>query len=88
MDFIVGLPQSGECNTTWVAVGRLAKMAHFIPCKDNITAKDLALMFIKHIFRLHGLPKDIVSDRGLLFTSNFRMYYSLLIKDVFVSLQK
>ncbi|KAG0936846.1 hypothetical protein G6F57_007656 [Rhizopus arrhizus] len=71
MDFIVGLPQSGECNTTWVAVGRLAKMAHFIPCKDNITAKDLALMFIKHIFRLHGLPKDIVSDRGLLFTSNF-----------------
>ncbi|EIE82959.1 hypothetical protein RO3G_07664 [Rhizopus delemar RA 99-880] len=46
-------------------------MAHFIPCKDNITSKDLAFMFIKHIFRLRGLPKDIVSDRGSLFTSNF-----------------
>ncbi|KAG1047972.1 hypothetical protein G6F43_009608 [Rhizopus delemar] len=71
MDFIVGLPQSGECNTICVVVDRLTKMAHFIPCKDNITSKDLAFMFIKHIFRLRGLPKDIVSDRGSLFTSNF-----------------
>ncbi|KAG1139241.1 hypothetical protein G6F37_009552 [Rhizopus arrhizus] len=72
MDFIVGLPQSGECNTIWVVVDRLTKMAHFIPCKGNITAKGLVFMFIKHIFRLHGLPEDIVSDRGSLFTSNFR----------------
>ncbi|CEG81660.1 hypothetical protein RMATCC62417_15832 [Rhizopus microsporus] len=46
-------------------------MAHFIPCKDNITAKDLGLMFIKHKFLLHGLPKGIISARGSLFTSNF-----------------
>ncbi|KAG1441610.1 hypothetical protein G6F55_013205 [Rhizopus delemar] len=71
MDFIVGLPQSGECNTIWVVVDRLTKVAHFIPCKDSIASKDLAFMFIRHIFRLHGLPKDIVIDRGSLFTSNF-----------------
>jgi hypothetical protein len=79
MDFIVGLPQSGECNTIWVVVDRLTKMAHFIPCKGNITAKALVFMFIKHIFRLHGLPKDIVSDRGSLFTSNFRKYLLSLL---------
>lgn len=71
MDFIVGLPSSSGCNAIWVVVDRLTKMAHFIPCKDNIKAQDLAHLFLTNVFRLHGLPDDIVSDRGAIFTSRF-----------------
>ncbi|SAL96256.1 hypothetical protein [Absidia glauca] len=71
MDFIVGLPSSSDYDSIWVVVDRLTKMAHFVPCKDTITSEGLASLFITHIFRLHGLPQDIVSDRGALFTSKF-----------------
>ena len=46
-------------------------MAHFIPTTDKITAEGTAELFIQEIFRLHGLPLDIVSDRGPQFVSTF-----------------
>ena len=54
-----------------VVVDYLTKVAHLIPVKKNFTASDIARIFIKEIFRLHGLPKRIVSDRDAKFTSNF-----------------
>ena len=46
-------------------------MAHFIPLEmDKKNAEDLALIFAKEIWRLHGLPRDIVSNRDSRFTSN------------------
>jgi hypothetical protein len=71
MDFITGLPVSDGHNAILVVVDRFSKMSHFIPCFDTITAKELSLLFLQHVFRLHGLPKDIVSDRGPVFTSKF-----------------
>lgn len=71
MDFIVGLPVSNGHDSIWVVVDRFTKMAQFVPCNDTITAEGLASLFITHIFRLHGLPQDTVSDRGVLFTSKF-----------------
>ena len=71
MDFITGLPVSNGHNSILVVVDRLSKMSHFIPCSDTITAKELSSVFLQNIFRLHGLPKDIVSDRGPVFTSKF-----------------
>lgn len=71
MDFIVGLPTSSGFNAIWVVVDRLTKMAHFIPCMDTITAQELAHLFLNNVFRLHGLPDDIISDRGSVFTSRF-----------------
>jgi len=50
---------------------RFSKMAHFIPCLDSITASELASVFLQNIVRLHGLPKEIISDRGSVFTSKF-----------------
>ena len=47
----------------------LIKVAHLIPIKKNFSASDIARIFIKQIFRLHGLPKRIVSDRNAKFTS-------------------
>ena len=46
-------------------------MAHFIPLEKNKkTAEDLTRIFAREIWRLHGLPRDIVSDRDSRFTSN------------------
>ena len=46
-------------------------MAHFIPLEtDKKNAEDLARIFAREISRLHGLPRDIISDRDSRFTSN------------------
>ena len=71
-DFITDLPRTTNGNTCiLVVVDRLTKEAHFIPCENEITAPHLASLFLQHIYRIHGLPTDIVSDRGSLFTSKF-----------------
>ncbi len=46
-------------------------MAHFIPTKDEATAQETGKLFFSHIFKRHGLLKDIVSDRDPKFTSKF-----------------
>ena len=73
MDFIVGLPESNGYTQIWMVLNRLTKMAHFIPMvtgKES-PAKDLAITFAREIWRLHGLPSDIVSDRGSVFIFGF-----------------
>ena len=54
-----------------VVVDKLTKVAHFIPVKSMHKTDDIAKIFMKEIFKLHGLPKAIVSDRDVKFTSNF-----------------
>jgi transposase InsO family protein len=70
MEFITDLPESSRCNQLWVVVDRFTKIAYFIPLqKDGKTTEDLARIFTKEIWKLHGLPMDIVSDRDSRFTS-------------------
>ena len=45
-------------------------MSHFIPCSKNLDAQQFANIFMKEIVRLHGLPHDIITERGTLFTSD------------------
>lgn len=73
MDFITKLPASGSqaYDSIFVVVDRLTKMTHCIPCHESITAEQTAQLFINQIFRLHGLPLDIVSDRDPRFVSQF-----------------
>jgi transposase InsO family protein len=71
IDFITGLPTTGECNTLWVVVDRLTKIAHFIACNDTMKPENLATSFIMHVRGLHGIPTNIISDQGSLFTSQF-----------------
>jgi len=71
IDFIVGLPKSDVYTKIWVIVDRFSKMAHFIPLRMEEHIKELALTFVKEIWRLHGLPESIVSDRDTRFTSKF-----------------
>ncbi len=71
MDFIVKLPLSHRCDSIWVVCDRLTRAAHFIPTVETLRAPDLAWLFIDRIFRYHGVPESIVSDRGSLFVSKF-----------------
>ena len=72
MDFITGLPKLSKQNDAiMVVVDKLSKFAHFIPVKSPCKAIDIANIFMKEIFRLHGMPKKIVSNRDTKFTSKF-----------------
>jgi len=64
MDFITELPVSEDCDQLWVVIDQFTKMVHFHPQpKDKKTASDLAVTFAREIWKYHGLPTDIVSDR-------------------------
>jgi hypothetical protein len=72
MDFITGLPTSTKQNETiMVVVDKLSNSAHFIPVKSTCKAIDINHVFMKEIFRLYGMPKEIMSNRDMKFTSNF-----------------
>ena len=62
-----GLPMTWrQHDSIMVVVDKLTKEAHFIPVKSTHKSDDIA-----NIFKLHGLPKEIVSDRDVKFTFNF-----------------
>ena len=63
-DFITKLPLAQEYNSILVVVDRLIKMVHFIPTTEKTTAEGLARLFRDNVWKLHGLPKSIISDRG------------------------
>ena len=52
-------------------VDKLSKFAHFIPVKSTYKAINIAEIFMKEIFRLHGIPKMLTSNRDVKFTSTF-----------------
>lgn len=71
MDFIEPLPISDGYDSILVIVDRLTKQAIFIPTSIHATAEDVADLYVKHVFSKHGIPSDIISDRGTEFTSAF-----------------
>ncbi|PRP72887.1 hypothetical protein PROFUN_16906, partial [Planoprotostelium fungivorum] len=71
IDFMVELPECQGFNSIMVVVDRFTKMSHFIPCKNTITSEEAAWLYIDRVFRLHGIPEKIVSDRGTQFTAEF-----------------
>lgn len=71
MDFVEGLPRSNGKDMIWVVVDRMSKYTHFTALAHPITAATLAQVFMDQIFKLHGAPANIVSDRDPLFISTF-----------------
>lgn len=79
LDFVTGLPKSEGNTVILTVVDRFSKMAHFIPLSKLPSAKETAELMLQHVFRLHGLPTDIVSDRGPQFTSTFWREFCTLL---------
>ena len=77
MDFIEGLPRSQGKTTIFVVVDRLTKYAHFTALSRPYTAKDVALLFMDNIYKLHGLPATIVLGRDVIFT---RLFWKELLR--------
>ena len=72
MDFVSGFPLTQKRrDSVWVIVDRLTKSAHFLPVRLDYSMNRLAEMYVNEIFRLHGIPISIVSDRDPQFTSRF-----------------
>jgi transposase InsO family protein len=83
MDIITNLPIVRAKNSILVMVDQLTKMAHFTPCSKSITVEEKAKLILDGIVRLHGLPEEIVSDRGPQFASKFwRRLFELLGVDI------
>ncbi|KAI2662144.1 Transposon Tf2-9 polyprotein [Labeo rohita] len=70
-DFVTALPPSQGNTVVLTVVDRFSKAVHFIPLPKLPSAKETAVAVIDHVFRLHGLPTDVVSDRGPQFVSKF-----------------
>ena len=79
VDFIVELPESAGHDAVMVVVDSVTKRAHFISTLTTITAAGTARLFVQHVWRHHGLPRKVVSDRGPQFVAEFtRELYRML----------
>ena len=64
VDFITKLPVVAGKNEILVVCDRLSKMTHFVAMTEETLAEGLARLFWDNVWKLHGLPKSVVSDRG------------------------
>jgi hypothetical protein len=71
MDFITGLPKTQGKDYIFVVVDRLIKFAHFFAISMDFNTSQVANLFFREVFKLHGLPKNIVSDKDNRFMSIF-----------------
>ncbi len=79
LDFVTGLPKSQGNTVILVVVDRFSKACHLIPLPKIPTACQTADLMMQHVFRIHGFPQDMVSDRGSQFTSRFWKAFGRLI---------
>lgn len=74
-DFVGPLPESKNLNGAFdmilIVIDHLTSMVHLIPTKQTYRARDIAEVFFDRVYKLHGMPRNIVSDRDTLFTSTF-----------------
>jgi hypothetical protein len=79
VDFIVELPEAHGYDVVMVSVDSAGKRGHFIPTHTTVTAQGAAELFLRNVWKLHGLPNNIVSNRGPQFIAEFtRELYRLL----------
>jgi len=79
VDFISELLESGGYDSIMVAVDSAGKCSHFVETVTTVTAARAANIYLRNIWKLHGLPRKVVSDRGPQFIAAFmKELYRLL----------
>jgi hypothetical protein len=71
LDFIEGLPKSGNSNCILVVMDKFTRYDHFLLLSHPYTTSSVAGVFLNEVYRLHGLPASIISDKDPIFTSKF-----------------
>jgi hypothetical protein len=71
MDFVAGLPRSEGKDVLMVIMDKLTKYCHLLTLSHPFKAAEVAQLFLDNVYKLHGLPTKIITDRDPLFTSNF-----------------
>ena len=79
VDLITGLPQSLGYNSIFVVVDRFSKMVHIAPTTDTVTSEGIARLFRDTVWVHHGLPTQVISDRGPQFVSQFMRELNALL---------
>jgi len=64
VDFITKLPVVAGKDVILVVCNRLSKMTHFVATTEGTSAEGLARLYQDNVWKLHGLPESVVSDRG------------------------
>jgi len=79
VDFISELPESGGYDSIMVAVDSAGKCSHFVETVTTVTAARAANLYLRNIWKLHGLPRKVVSDHRPQFVAAFmKELYRLL----------
>ena len=63
VDFITKLPVSKGYDSILVVCNRFSKMLYFMVMIEKITVEKLARLFRDNVWKLHGLPESVISDR-------------------------
>src|SRR5271170_2015242 len=82
VDFITELPEANGKDCIMVVVDSVTKRSHFIDAVTTISAAGSARLYVKHVWKHHGLPQKVISDRGPQFVAEFtcELYRLLGIK--------
>jgi len=79
VDFVVKLPESSGHDAIMTVVDFVSKRVHFVPTHTTVTVEGAARLFLHNVWKLHSLPKRIVSDRRSQFVTSFtKELYRLL----------
>jgi hypothetical protein len=71
-DFIFKLSKTSRGNDSiCVFVDKLTKLVYFVACKEEVSAKESAELYVDHVIRLHGLSREFIINRDSRFTSAF-----------------
>jgi hypothetical protein len=69
VDFIGELPAAHGFNAIMACIDSVSKRAHFIPTYTRVDAPETAVLYRDHVWKLHGLPDKVLTDRGPQFAS-------------------
>ena len=69
VDFITKLLLAQEYDSILVVCNRMTKMVHFMSTMEKTSVEGIARLFQNNIWKLHGLPESIITDRGVQFAA-------------------